>query len=71
MTDDLRSRQPRSDTDAEVHEAGRQSKRREQDAVDKEWLDDMLDEALEESFPASDPVSITQPTHSAHDRRQR
>jgi hypothetical protein len=29
---------------------------------EREALDHELDEALEESFPGSDPVSITQPT---------
>lgn len=29
----------------------------------QEDLDDRLEEALEESFPASDPPSITQPVH--------
>ena len=31
-------------------------------------LDDELDEALEESFPASDPPSMTQPPHSKEDK---
>ena len=29
----------------------------------------MLDLGLEETFPASDPVAITQPPHSARDKR--
>lgn len=28
------------------------------DAVDQAHLDDLLDEALDESFPASDPIAI-------------
>ncbi len=31
--------------------------------------DRALDEALEETFPASDPVNATQPPKSKHDRR--
>lgn len=30
--------------------------------------EDLLDEALEESFPASDPVSISPPARAADDR---
>jgi len=29
--------------------------------LDPEDLDELLDEALEDTFPASDPLSITQP----------
>jgi hypothetical protein len=32
-------------------------------------LDDLLDEALEETFPGSDPVSISQPRKSRADKR--
>jgi hypothetical protein len=28
----------------------------------------MLETGLEESFPASDPVAVTQPPHSPHDK---
>jgi hypothetical protein len=31
-------------------------------------LDDALTEGLEETFPASDPVNLTQPPHSRADR---
>ncbi|MFD2182760.1 hypothetical protein [Rhodoplanes azumiensis] len=34
----------------------------------KEALDKTLDEALEESFPGSDPVSIAQPAPSPQDK---
>jgi hypothetical protein len=36
--------------------------------IDKE-KDRALDEALEETFPASDPVNVTQPPKSKHERR--
>ncbi len=45
------------------------SPKRSQKAVEKPpvrgkpILDEMLDEALEETFPASDPVSLNQPGH--------
>lgn len=33
----------------------------------KDKLDDALNKGLEESFPASDPVNLTQPPPSKHD----
>jgi hypothetical protein len=33
-------------------------------------LDDKLEQGLEESFPGSDPVSITQPPASQHDKNR-
>lgn len=33
-------------------------------------LDDKVEHGLEESFPGSDPVSVTQPPHSSHDTRK-
>jgi hypothetical protein len=37
-------------------------------AADKRQLDDALEEGLEETFPGSDPVSVTQPAPSKADR---
>jgi hypothetical protein len=34
----------------------------------KKTLDQALDCGLEETFPASDPVAVTQPPRSAHDK---
>lgn len=34
----------------------------------KERLDKALEEGLEESFPGSDPVNVTQPPHSPKDK---
>jgi hypothetical protein len=34
----------------------------------KEKLDEALNKGLEESFPASDPVNLTQPPQSKHDQ---
>jgi hypothetical protein len=45
------------------------TKRRERQERRKEELDDALDRGLEETFPGSDPVAITQPPHSARDKR--
>jgi hypothetical protein len=35
----------------------------------KKALDDKLDQGLEETFPGSDPVSITQPPPTVRDKR--
>ena len=49
---------PRMTAPAESGSADREEKRR---------LDDALDEGLEETFPASDPVNVTQPAPSKGD----
>ncbi len=35
--------------------------------AERRLLDEALDEGLEETFPGSDPVSVTQPAHSKAD----
>lgn len=35
----------------------------------KERLDKALEEGLEDSFPASDPINVTQPAPSLEDRK--
>jgi hypothetical protein len=45
--------------------------RRELDADRKKRLDEALELGLEETFPGSDPVAVTQPPHSPYDRRKR
>ena len=37
------------------------------DAAEKRWLDRALEEGLEETFPGSDPVNVTQPAPSKAD----
>lgn len=37
------------------------------DEAEKQRLDRALDEGLEETFPGSDPVNVTQPAHSKAD----
>jgi hypothetical protein len=49
---------PRRPAPAETGPADREEKRR---------LDDALEEGLEETFPASDPVNVTQPAPSKAD----
>jgi len=38
------------------------------DCEEKRQLDDALDEGLEETFPGSDPVNVTQPAPSKADQ---
>ena len=38
------------------------------DSVEKHQLDEALEEGLEETFPASDSVNVTQPPPSRGDR---
>ena len=46
-------------------------RRREQEASHKKQLEDALDLGLEDSFPGSDPVSVTQPPPSPYDKDSR
>jgi hypothetical protein len=46
-------------------------RRREQEACHKKMLEDALDVGLEDSFPGSDPVSVTQPPPSPYDKSSR
>ena len=46
-------------------------RRREQEASHKKKLDEALDVGLEDSFPGSDPVSVTQPPPSPYDKSSR
>jgi hypothetical protein len=42
-----------------------------QDASHKKKLDDALELGLEDTFPGSDPVSVTQPPPSPYDKCSR
>jgi hypothetical protein len=53
--------------DAGKHRSG---KPRENGERQKEKLDDALERGLEETFPASDPVSVVQPPPSARDKHE-
>jgi|SRR5579862_3237586 len=73
IMDDLNRNRPfQNDADFGRDEADAGTKRRRDKeaakAAHKEKLDDKLDKALEESFPGSDPISITQPPQSAYDK---
>jgi hypothetical protein len=46
----------------------RRHDRADSDTAERRSLEQALDEGLRETFPASDPVSVTQPAPSRHDR---
>jgi hypothetical protein len=53
----------------EIIMPGSGAKHPTQDEEDeKRRLDEALEEGLEETFPGSDPVSVTQPAHSKADQ---
>jgi hypothetical protein len=56
--------------DFEHDSPARKRHREEEAARKKEKLDDALDQALEQSFPGSDPVSVIQPSPSVYDKRK-
>jgi len=44
--------------------------RKERQAKRKKAMDDALDRGLQDSFPGSDPVAVTQPPPSARDKNK-
>ncbi len=55
------------DSEEDTKEAGKDRERTERR---KQKLDESLDRGLEDTFPGSDPVAVTQPPSSAHDKRK-
>ncbi len=60
-------RKGRRTKDAGKHHSGKQRKNGERQ---NEKLEDALERGLEETFPASDPVSVVQPPPSARDKHE-
>jgi hypothetical protein len=54
----------------DVEDEADNKRRRGQDASCKKKLDDALERGLEDTFPGSDPVSVTQPPPSPYDKCQ-
>ena len=48
----------------------RDGKRQERGTEPTDSRDDALELGLEESFPGSDPVAVTQPPHSPYDKNE-
>jgi hypothetical protein len=64
-----RNRSPQPDPrEFERDEKDPVGKRRDKSEKRKEALDDTLERGLEDTFPGSDPVSVTQPPHNARDK---
>ena len=58
-----------NDTVAE-HELGEKA-RRDRDEAQRRRLERSLEAGLEDSFPASDPINVTQPPPSLVDKKKR
>jgi hypothetical protein len=54
---------------ADIDRKRRQEAREEAREADRHRADKSLEEGLEETFPASDPVNVTQPAKSPQDRK--
>jgi hypothetical protein len=54
---------------ADIDRKRRQEAREEQRNQDRHRADKSLESGLEESFPASDPVNVTQPAKSPEDKK--
>jgi hypothetical protein len=59
----------RTEMENEVSEAKRKREETEQ-ARQRSRLEKSLEEGLEDSFPASDPINVTQPPRSVQDKRE-
>jgi hypothetical protein len=66
-----KERKPHPGRPGAAGEAGnRRGKRREPNTPYRERLDDALERGLEDTFPASDPVSVIQPSPSVEDKHE-
>jgi hypothetical protein len=54
---------------ADIDRARRQEARKQQREEARHKADKSLESGLEETFPASDPVNVTQPAKSPQDKR--
>jgi hypothetical protein len=70
MTEGVRRKSRTHPDTSDEPEDGR-AKRGERDEEDKKALDDKLERGLEETFPGSDPVAVTQPPAHARDKHKR
>lgn len=52
------------------HAEDRKERQRERQEKRKKALDDALDRGLQDTFPGSDPVAVTQPPPSARDKNK-
>jgi hypothetical protein len=64
-----RSQRDRGGFEGDDDDEDRASKR-DRESRRKKAFDDSLEKGLEETFPGSDPVAVTQPPHSSHDKHR-
>ena len=55
----------------ELDKAGRDRDRHDREEARKRRLERSLEQGLEDSFPASDPINVTQPPPTVGDRKKR
>jgi hypothetical protein len=53
------------------HELGDEKARRDRDEAQRRRLEKSLEAGLEDSFPASDPINVTQPPPTVGDKKKR
>ncbi len=68
MDDTNRNRTPQPGPGQSARNVKDSDDKRERDARQHKRLEEALERGLEETFPGSDPVAITQPPHSARDK---
>jgi hypothetical protein len=56
-------------TEQEFEEKRRQERQEEAKEDQRRKAEESLEKGLEDSFPASDPINVTQPPPSLHDKR--
>jgi len=62
-----------SEMENEILEAKKkrnETEKEREDALRRRRLERSLEEGLQDSFPASDPINVTQPPPSAQDKRE-
>ncbi len=60
--------QPTADRSPPTNHATASHRKAERMAARLRRFEEALDCGLEDTFPGSDPVAVTQPAHNAHDR---
>ncbi len=70
MADWKSNRPTQAESAQSVHHGKASEDKRAREAKRQKELDEALERGLEESFPASDPVAVTQPPHSVRDKNE-
>jgi hypothetical protein len=68
---DTRNRATPNDavSQADIDRKRREEAREEARLTEKQKAEESLERGLEDTFPASDPVNVTQPPHSPQDKK--